>query len=136
VKEKDILHDLETNIFCRLRPSRRHGVGVFAIRNISKGINPFRGLRNTIWLSIPAKKIEKNQRITSEVKEMVQQFYVRDKDVIFMPNQSLNEIDISFFINHSKKPNLLARNNGEEFITARHIQKGEELTVNYHTYCS
>ena len=43
-------------------------------------------------------------------------------------------MDISYFLNDSKKPNLKTIDDGENFVTLRKIKKGEELTVAYKTY--
>ena len=40
--KQTILEHLKNNIYCRLKPSKIHGVGVFAIRNIPKNTNPFK----------------------------------------------------------------------------------------------
>ena len=48
-----------------------------------------------------------------------------------------NDINISYYLNHSDKPNLdLAVGKSEyyEFITNRKIKKGEELFINYNLY--
>jgi len=40
--KKKLIKNLENDIYCRIKPSKKHGVGVFAIRDIPKGINPFK----------------------------------------------------------------------------------------------
>ncbi|NCV55043.1 MAG: hypothetical protein EBW54_02355, partial [Betaproteobacteria bacterium] len=35
-----LLEGLRKELYCELRPSTRHGIGVFAIRSIPKGIDP------------------------------------------------------------------------------------------------
>ena len=46
----------------------------------------------------------------------------------------LNGMDISYFLNDSKKPNVKTIDDGENFVTLRKIKKGEELSVAYKTY--
>ncbi len=51
-----------------------------------------------------------------------------------IPEYGLNGMDISFFLNHSKKPNIITTDEGNTFLTRRKIKKGEELTIGYNTY--
>jgi len=48
-KKEVILKKLE-NTYCRLQPSMISGVGVFAIRDIPQGINPFQGAQEPEWI--------------------------------------------------------------------------------------
>lgn len=130
---RKIIKDLEENIYCRLRPSKIDGVGVFAIRCIPKNTKISKTIRKIKFIGINPKLIFKNARIDRAVKQMVKDFFVIWKGKLYLPNLSLNEIDISFFINHSKKPNVIYKK--EEFFTLRDIKKGEELTADYRSYC-
>jgi SET domain-containing protein len=132
----EIIKDLENNIYCRIRPSKIQGTGVFAIRNIPKGTNPFITYTNFETIAISVKEIMENKKIPDSVKEMVKDFYVIQNGNFYCDARSLNEIDISYFVNHSKTPNLDAKDLDEEtiFITNRDILAGEELTSDYSTY--
>lgn len=133
--KKIILNNLK-NTYCRLKPSKVEGVGVFAVREIPKGKNPFAGTAEKKWEKVlisDLKKIDKN------VMKMVDDFFVIEKDgSVYIPEDGLNGIDISFFVNNSKKPNLKIVGSGKDealvFKTLRKIKKGEELTISYATY--
>jgi SET domain-containing protein len=43
-------------------------------------------------------------------------------------------MDISYYLNDSKNPNIKTTDDGENFLTLRKIKKGEELQVAYKTY--
>jgi len=131
---KKFIQDLEKNIYCRIRPSKIEGIGVFAIRYIPKNTKISKTIRKTKFIGIDPKLVFSNPRIDRAVKQMVRDFFVVWKGKLYLPNFSLNEIDISFFINHSKKPNVIDKN-GEEFFALRDIKKGEELTADYRGYC-
>jgi SET domain-containing protein len=131
---KKFIQDLEKNIYCRIRPSKIEGIGVFAIRYIPKNTKIFKTIRKTKFTGIDPKLVFSNPRIDEAVKQMVRDFFVVWKGKLYLPNFSLNEIDISFFINYSKKPNVVDKN-GEEFFALKGIKKGEELTVDYRNYC-
>lgn len=133
--QKNFLDDLKYNVYCRLRPSKRNGVGVFAIRDIPKGANPFRGVRQYRWESIDLKTFEKDKSISKEIKELAQALYSVDRGKLWFPNHSLNAVDISYFLNHSKNPNVETKD-GKIFRTKKRIKRGDELLVDYQTYTS
>ena len=132
----DFIEDLEDNIYCRLQPSSVHGVGVFAIRDIPKGINMFGGCKKVRWSKVPLKKVFSKNTISDGVKELVKDLYVIDDDMVYFPDHGLNDVNISYFVNNSDNPNVNAIAGGEEFIANRDIKKGEELFVDYRTYTS
>lgn len=130
-KEKEVIEILKKT-YCRLKPSSVSGVGVFAVRDIPKNINPFEGAKNQEWQDIEMSELK---GLNEEVLRMINDFFVTEKNgKIWIPEYGLNGMDISFFLNHSKNPNLKTINNGDNFITLRDIKKGEELTVSYETY--
>lgn len=134
ITKKDIIDDLVHHIYCRLRPSETHGIGVFAIRKIPAGINPFLGLQNERLGGVNVSEVEIEDRpdIPEAVKVMVRDFYtVRDGQIEF-PSHGLNEINISYCMNTSRKPNVGSRDDGETYYTLVDIFPGEELTIDYH----
>ncbi len=131
--KEDIIKDLESNIYCRIQRSPIHGVGVFAIRDIPKGANPFVTFIDIDVVPVPEKEIMGNPRIPEAVKEIVKAFYAIRNGNIYCDARSLNEINISYFLNHAEKPNLDVEEINEEthFTANRNIQAGEELTTDY-----
>jgi hypothetical protein len=133
-KKKEILKKLK-NTYCRLRPSGIEGVGVFAIRDIPSGINPIapsKETRSSRWHKFNISQLEE---MDSEVLKMVDDFFVIEKNkTVLIPEHALNNMDISFFVNNSKKPNMKTIDGGFTFVTLRKIKQGEELTVAYETY--
>jgi SET domain-containing protein len=134
--KKNIILNYLKNTYCRLMPSKLEGVGVFAVRDIPKGKNPFLGIKNNNWIKFETKELK---RIDKEVFKMVDDFFVIEKDgAVYIPETGLNGIDVSFFVNNSKNPNLKiiedGKNEALNFKTIRKIKKGEELTVSYSTY--
>ncbi len=131
---KKLISDLEKNIYCRLKPSKIEGVGIFAIRDIPKGVKLFKTSKKIKFIGINPDLIFDNPKIDDEAKKMVKDFCAIEKGKLYLPDISLNEMDIGFFINYSRKPNVSSRN-GEDFFALRDIKKGEELTVDYSSYC-
>ncbi len=129
---KKILTNLK-NTYCRLKLSRIEGIGIIAIRNIPKNINPFFGVQNQKWIKLNIAELKK---LDKEIIKMVDSFFTIEKDgTVYVPECGLNGMDISFFLNNSNKPNLRVVGGGEkealEFKTSKKIKKGEELTVSY-----
>lgn len=117
--------------YCRLAPSRISGVGVFAIRDIPDGIDPFQFGNQTKWVEF-AEDDFKN--MDKEIRKMISDFFVYEKDgKVYVPENGFNKLDMGFYLNSSDKPNM-ATKDGNRFYALRKIKKGEELSVDYRTY--
>lgn len=102
-KKEFILKKLK-NTYCRLQPSMISGVGVFAIRDIPQGINPFQGAQEPEWIEF---SVEELKNLDKEIKKMIDDFYVIEKDgSVYIPECALDNMDVSFYVNHSTNPNL------------------------------
>ena len=131
-KEKIKVLNLLKNTYCRLKPSKISGVGVFAIKDIPKGVKLFSGQIDERWYKF---KITELKKLDPETMAMIDDFFVIEKDgTVKIPKSALNGIDMSFYVNHSKKPNAKPIDNGFTFVAARDIKKGEEITANYGQY--
>jgi len=129
--KKEILENLK-NTYCRLKASKIEGVGVFAIRDIPKGKNPFAGVRKQKWHKFQMSELK---GLAKEILPLVDSFFVIHKNgMVEISDGCLNGMDISYFLNDSKKPNIKTIDDGENFVTLRKIKKGEELSVAYKTY--
>ena len=135
-KEKQKILENLKNTCCRLKSSKIEGVGVFAIKDIPKGKNPFPGIKNGRWHKFETAELKK---IDKNVLKLIDDFFVIEKDnTVYIPETGLNGIDISFFVNNSKNPNLKivedGKNEALNFKAIKKIKNGEELTVSYATY--
>ncbi len=132
MNKKQFLKSLN-DVWCRLAVTK-HGVGVVAIRPIPKGIDPFKNcdpFGDVMKLS--AQELDASDA-PKEAKQLVRDFCALQDGVYFVPNFGIDAIDKSYFLNHSSKPNMVTKDDGEEFVTARRIKKGEELTADYGEY--
>ena len=130
IKQK-IIDNLK-NTYCRLKPSKIEGVGIFAVRDIPKGINPFNGTKKQNWHKF---HISELKSLNKELMPLIDSFFVIHKDGnVYISDSCLNGMDISYYLNNSDKPNIKTIDDGENFKTLRKIKKGEELTVSYATY--
>jgi hypothetical protein len=119
--------------YCRLQPSKIHGIGVFAVRDIPKGKNPFRTLPK--YGSVGYERIteEELDALPPRLSRLIRALFVPTGGKMYVPNHGMNVIRLNCYLNHSTKPNMRT-GNGYDFITLRKIMVGEELTVDYHTY--
>ena len=114
--------------YVRLKRSRIHGIGVFAIRDIPKGTYVFRGDNHEmVWVKASA-----TSRLDKAVKMLYSDFCVSRNGRYGCP-KNFNLLTPAWYLNHSKKPNMAA-DKKYDFYSLRRIKKGEELTVDYDTY--
>lgn len=136
--KKKLINNLEECIYCRLKPSKIHGIGVFAIKDIPPNTNPFRHTYNkSCKYDVIILNNNDIKNVDNEVKKMLKDFCKNGNKYDVLLN-GLNAIDISFYLNHSKNPNLEIYEDKNcdyyAFKTMRLIQKDEELLINYDIY--
>ena len=121
----------DAHSFTRLKPSKIHGVGVFAIRDIPNGTNIFIDDQSEIvWLK--RSEIEKK---SGEIRRLYDDFCVIKNDKYGCP-KGFNNLTVSWYINEpaaGQRSNVVSCGK-YDFVAARDIQAGEELTVDYSTY--
>ena len=134
--KKILLKHLQNDIYCRLGVSKIAGIGVIAIKNIPKNTNPFKNLskEKEKIIELDDKDIK---NLDNNVKKIIKDFFGNKKsyDVLY---SGPNYINISYYLNHSEKPNLNIIDSPESeylcFVTNKDIKAGEELTINYAKY--
>lgn len=132
MNKKQFLQSLN-DVWCRLAVTK-HGVGVVAIRDIPKGIDPFKNCDpHGDVLEISEKELDAYDA-PKEAKQLVRDFCALQDGVYFVPDYGIDAIDKSYFLNHSGTPNMVAKDKGEVFVTAHRIKKGEELVADYGEY--
>lgn len=132
MNKKQFLQSLN-DVWCRLAVTK-HGVGVVAIRDIPKGVNPFKNCDpHGGVLEIGEAELAASSA-PEAAKQLVRDFCALQDGVYFVPDYGIDAIDKSYFLNHSKKSNMVTHDRGENFVTARKIKKGEELVADYDDY--
>ena len=125
--KKALFKHLSEDIYCRLGVSKIHGVGVFAIRSIAKGVKPFNSLLRSRELKFSRKELEE---LPKGVRKQLEIFCYYEGDTIYVPSIGLNCVDMAIYVNHSKKPNLRFKKDGALY-AIKNIKKGEELMIDY-----
>ena len=137
MSKKDIIKNLEKDIYCRIQASKTHGVGVFAIKDIPKGTYPYKttygNCSKSRHINISSDDIKK---VPKGVIKILDDFIGLDEDNKYsIPISGINTLDISFYMNHDKKNNIdIVDNLNCGFVLFRAnklIKKGKELFINY-----
>jgi SET domain-containing protein len=115
-------------VFVRLKPSKIHGIGVFAIKNIPKGTYVFRDDNQRMFW------VEKSKigRLPLVIRDLYEDFCIIKERKYGCP-KSFDALTPAWYLNHSEKPNVAA-DSQIRFYALRNIKKGEELTADYRTY--
>jgi SET domain-containing protein len=117
-------------VYTRLKPSDIHGVGVFAILDIPKDTYIFNGDNSKmVWV---------DKSVIDELDEEIKKLY--DDFCIIKGNKyfcivSFNNLNVGWYLNESKDDPNVGCDDNYEFYALRDIKKGEELTMDYSSFC-
>ncbi len=126
--------------YCRLGVSSISGIGVIAIQDIAAGTNPF-VYPGSAALEYKVIYITEDEleELPETVQKLVKDFIIKNEDDMYaIPENGMNALDITFYMNHSKTPNVeIVFDSACKYTTykvMRRIKKGEELTIDYRVY--
>ncbi len=122
-----IIHSIIENCNVRLKPSTVcSGVGVFSIIPIKKGTCIFKDV------SKDDIKIKWNEISAADprVKDYLKIICNFDADGIYL-SRTVNNINLSYFVNHSENPNVHHDIENDIFIALKDIGVNEELVCIY-----
>ena len=125
--KKKLLQHLNEEVYCRLGVSKVHGIGVFAIKPIPKGVNPLKSKMKYKDVPFTHKELK---GVPASVKKQMKIFCYFDKDKFLVPSLGLNSMDLAVYLNHSKNPNVQFKKN-DKLVTLKSIKVGEELMMDY-----
>jgi hypothetical protein len=122
---KKIINSINQFGKTKLAPSKVcSGVGVFAIVEIPKDFILFQDVSNDVT-HIPFGEIN-DERIKNHLLNMCN----FNNEGIYL-SRTYNNINMSYYINHSEQPNVYHNLDMDQFVTLRDIQPGEELMCLY-----
>jgi hypothetical protein len=133
MKRTRLLHRVLRDCYCRLQPSNIHGIGVFAVRDIPKGRNPFKTIPKYADFGYVRITGDELDALPPKLSEAIKALFIPTDGVMHIPNYGLNVIRLNCYLNHATTPNMRTKN-GFDFTSLRKILVGEELTVDYRTY--
>jgi SET domain-containing protein len=126
----ELLVELTNNTYVILKPSPIEGIGVFAIKDITKGCRDMFSKPdvNDTWITVAKKEVA---ALPSHAQFLIGNYCLYDDTNYFLPGDGFKKIDVSLFLNHSDTPNIISIDDGDYFEAIRDIQAGEELLVDY-----
>jgi len=134
MKRTELLRHVLADCYCRLQPSSIHGIGVYAIRVIPKGKNPFETLptygRRRGYVRITDEELD---ALPPGLSRLLKALFVPTDGKMHIPTAGTNIVYLAAYVNHSATPNLRTAD-GFNFRARRRIREGEELTADYRTY--
>lgn len=125
--KKKLLKHLQNEVYCRLGISPVHGIGVFAVRPIPKGVNPMRTWHEVKEVPLSLKDLK---GLPKGVRKELNMFCYYDDKVMHIPSVGMNTMNMAVYLNHSKKPSVKFQKNGQ-LVTLKAIRTGEELMLDY-----
>jgi uncharacterized protein len=105
-----------------LKPSRIHGVGVFATHAIKKGVRLRLFARN---------ESVRYLRNTPKRRHLVARYGVPMGDDYFVCAADFGRMSVGWYLNHSDAPNAFRK--AYVYYSRRNIRAGEEITIDYGT---
>jgi hypothetical protein len=118
-------------VYTRLKPSRIHGVGVFAVTDIVKGTPLFEpDDEKIVW--VDERRISE---LPKDIKKLYRDFGVFKHGKCGVPT-SFNKLTVSWYLNEpaeGKSPNV-GCDKELKFYALADIKAGDELTVDYSKY--
>lgn len=122
-----ILESIKRDSYVKLKPSKVcDGVGVFAIRDIPIGTKLFSDVNPDIefirWDEVDDVDVNVISYLKGICNSTNDGFYL---------SRSINNINLTYYLNHSQFPNVKHNLETDTFITLRDIYQGEELLCEY-----
>ena len=127
--KQEIINSIYNNCNLRLKPSRVcSGVGVFSIIPIKKGTILFEDVKSDDTF-IEWKELS---GIDTRIFNYLNVMCNTNTEGIFL-SSTVNNINLSYFVNHSNEPNVIHDLDKDIFITIRDIEIDEEILCVYNS---
>ncbi len=130
MNKEELLKELSTGLFVKLKPSAVEGIGVFAITDIKKGQRNIFSNDKSEWIQISKEEIA---TLPQHSRALIENYCLFDDTHYFVPEYGFKMVDLVIFLNHSDKANVISINDGEDFEALEDIAAGTELLIDYGT---
>jgi len=141
-RDRHIVDYLNNHFYCKLGISKVHGIGVFALRDIPAGIDPFVLPKKDRLVTVYKASLK---NLDENIKEWLAEKFINDDKVQTILLTDTLQKQFKYYFNHNEKPNLewntpkhrhpcmppCPKCGGQNFITLQDIKKDEEIFVNY-----
>ena len=130
LRESLCIKKLDKQVWCRIKPSSVHGVGIFAIKDIPKGTDPFVDSYMGDQISLIDKK--KLSGLSTEIKTMLEDYWPTNGNKEAIVPLYPNTLVWTNYLNYTddEKKNNIHLNDQGKWETLRDIKEGEELLEN------
>src|SRR5690242_11896099 len=115
-----LLHRVLADCYCRLRPSPIHGIGVFAVRDIPRGRNPFKTLPKYARPGYVRVTDAELDALPPGLSDMIRTLFVPTDGTMYLPTSGMNIVYLIAYLNHSDTPTLRT-SDGFNFFTRRKV---------------
>lgn len=122
MNDYEIVNKINNEVWVTLAPSKIHGIGVIAIRDIPKGTEIGRGQHYSVYYWLSERSFEK---LLEPIRNMILDRTQQDEGQLIRfchPNATARPQN---FMNHSDNPN------SDGVKTLVDVKTGEEITENY-----
>ena len=101
-----LLQRVLRDCYCRLQPSKVDGIGVFAIRNIPSGVDPFKTIAKYAQPGYVRITEDELDGLPSGVSRLLRALFVPSEGKMYVPTCGTNVIYLNAYLNHSSRPNM------------------------------
>ena len=101
MKRTELLRRILADCYCQLRPSPIHGIGVFAIRDVPKGRNPFKTLPKYATTGFVRATEDELAALPPRLASLLRALFVPTAETMYVPTCGLNIIYLDTYLNHS-----------------------------------
>jgi hypothetical protein len=123
MRRPELLRKVLANCYCRLETSPIHGIGVFAVRDIPRGTNPFETLLKYARPGYVRITDDELDALPPKLSCVIKALYVPTEGKVYLPTSGTNVVYLVSYLNHSVKPNLRTKD-GFNFFTRKKVQAG------------
>lgn len=108
---EDLIDNSNNNLFTEIAPSPIHGVGVFAVKKIPCGCDPFKLPRSAKQQETVDFGDSEIAKLNDVEKTRIKRFVIPNKDldgklIYSIPKNGINSLDISWFLNEARGTGL------------------------------
>ena len=95
-----LLQRVLRDCYCRLQPSKVDGIGVFAIRNIPSGVDPFKTIAKYAQPGYVRITEDELDGLPSGVSRLLRALFVPSEGKMYVPTCGTNVIYLNAYLNH------------------------------------